>query len=206
MIICTAYKAGGAYDGADIEQLQWQVRVHADRLLWVFSDSEVAPATRRVKHSYPGWWCKMNLFDPTICDNDLFYMDLDTMIRGNIRPMIAELIKGKHPPMILNDVYRPLGKQSSVMYIPHRFKQQVWNMWSKKPNEWMHRFEVGGDQAFLELFPIWRELDYWFPSVFASYKAEVLPGTPRGEKAPVVFFHGKPKPRDIKWTLPAIKK
>ena len=199
MIICTAYRAGGVYDEEDIRQLARQIAVHSDRILWVFTCDKIDyPHVIRHGYEYPGWWCKMSLFDTALSPHDLFYVDLDTMIRRDIRELV-QILEDMDRAFILRDVYRRGGLQSSVMYIPHRYKPLVWKEWRVHPLAWMSRFKQEGDQGFLEKFSFWHFFQPKLANYFASYKEDVLKQTPAGRLAPVVFFHGQPKPRDLQW-------
>ncbi|MCV5389226.1 hypothetical protein OFC62_31375, partial [Escherichia coli] len=70
-----------------------------------------------------GWWAKIELFRPDITD-DLFYLDLDTVIAGDIRPIL------ENPPTsftMLRDFYHPQYRGSGALWIPNSVKAHIWS-------------------------------------------------------------------------------
>lgn len=157
-----------------------------------------------LKHNWPGWWSKMELFRPDLA-GDCLYMDLDTTIVGDLSD-IASVDCLTVPA----DFYWPGTRkiQSSFMFIPDRCRNQIWKAWTENPKRHMrecvtrHRW---GDQGFLQRY--WKDAQRWqevLPGQVISYKCHVrrrksarefgtgyLP-----ENARVVCFHGKPRPWD----------
>src|SRR5690606_11441757 len=74
-----------------------------------------------------GWWSKMELFNPDgpLGSEDLFYMDLDTVIVGDLNRLIAA-VRGRRNLVMLSDFYHPEHPASGVMYIPARAKARIW--------------------------------------------------------------------------------
>lgn len=146
---------------------------------------------------WPGWWSKMELFAPRV-GGDLLYLDLDTVLVGDLAPLV-EAAAAQRSPVLMRDVYRPKGLQSSIMWIPDEAKDQVWGEFSNAPRMWMDVERKGGDQAFLERFWItkarrWQDI---IPGAVVSWKVDCRRGAvPAG--ASVVAFHGKPRP----WATP----
>ncbi|MBB6413742.1 hypothetical protein [Mesorhizobium sangaii] len=65
-----------------------------------------------LRHGWPGWWAKMELFRPELRDDWLVF-DLDTSIVGSLADMAAV-----EDPVIMRDVVRPGSLQSSIMANP----------------------------------------------------------------------------------------
>jgi hypothetical protein len=138
---------------------------------------------------WPGWWSKMNLFNPALIDDDLLYFDLDTVVLGDL----DQFNVGR--TTTLSDFYRPHLPASGFMYIKHEDKRAVWDEWMRNPERHMARCvtrERWGDQGFLrDLLPHQR-WESVLPGKVVSYKVHCQKGVPPG--AAVVCFHGKPRP------------
>lgn len=82
-----------------------------------------------------GWWAKIELFRPDITD-DLFYLDLDTVIAGDIRPILED------PPTsftMLRDFYHPQYRGSGALWIPNSVKAHIWSAFWQDPEGWIAR-------------------------------------------------------------------
>ena len=199
MIVATVYKTGGAYTPEHVRMLE--DALGADVPLTVYTDdlemlSKRGSFARQLTYHLPGWWSKMELFNPALPD-DIIYFDLDTAFRR--RPKL--LLDPVRQPMILRDFNRPDGLQSSVMAIPHYFKAFVWKHWMEGPEEWMELLGADGlgDQAFLEKvsYKFWGILQDRYPGEYVSWKVDQLAGRSLPPVARVIVFHGQPKPWDI---------
>lgn len=196
MRVAFVLRSGGEYRPEHVDRLAKQVRAHlpgAD--IVCFSNVDVPVERIPLRHDWPGWWSKMELFRPDI-EGDLLFMDLDTAIVGSLADMAAAT-----GPVIMRDVYRPQGLQSSIMAIPHAIKGQVWQAFTARADRHMRRYRRGGDQAFLENHTVirWRRWQDICPGQLVSYKADVkrLGHVPAGARA--VVFHGKPRPWEVGW-------
>lgn len=142
-----------------------------------------------MKFTWQGWWSKMNMFDPTLIDDDLLYLDLDTVVLGDLEQFNV----GK--TTMLSDFYRPDLPASGFMYIAHKDKSKVWAEWMKSPERHMQRCvtrEYWGDQGFLrDVLPTQRWQDV-LPGKVVSFKVHCQKKLP--EDAAVVCFHGEPRP------------
>ena len=197
-LVATVLRTGGRYTREHVRMLEDQLGPQVP--LTVFTDDEVLLRERgalavQLKYKYPGWWSKMELFNPDT-EGDIIYFDLDTaFIR---RPKL--LLHRVDVPMILRDVYRPDGLQSSVMCIPQYFKTYIWDQWQIAPAMWMTDLRDGGDQAFLEACgkQHWKRIQDIYPGEYLSWKADGLDdGRVPPTFARVIVFHGEPKPWDI---------
>jgi hypothetical protein len=142
-----------------------------------------------------GWWNKLYLFAPEAFPKGerVIYFDLDTVITGPLDWLAAY----NGPFAILRDVYRPNGLQSSVMAWESGAQEMIWRAW----NAYGRPEAEGGDQAWIEHCSIWMEqpLGIWqhlFPGRFRSYKVDCRTQIPKGTS--VVFFHGHPRPHEVK--------
>jgi hypothetical protein len=147
--------------------------------------------TRPLKYRWPGWWSKMEAYDPEI-EGDVLLMDLDTMVRR--MPALPAVTT------VLPDFYRPDDKRligSGFVFATAQDRARIWTAWRRGTPGHMARCntrECWGDQGFLATFlsgaPRWG-------SNIVSYKIHCRPqGVP--ERADVICFHGQPRP----WATP----
>lgn len=152
-----------------------------------------------MKYSWPGWWSKMELFCPDI-EGDIFYLDLDTTILGDIQDFATF---GK--TALLSDFYRPKHLQSSMMYLTAADREHIWRQWIAAPDAIMARYAAkptgqNGDQNFIEFALTGRPVARWqeeFSGRVLSFKVDVQ-GKPTPPKPDVLIFHGRPRP----WFVP----
>lgn len=197
--VVTVLRSGGEYTENHVLRLRDQVLRHnPDVRFVVLADVSVAgcEVIPLVENRWLGWWSKMELFRPDLPLGDVLYMDLDTTVCGSLEEFF-----GRSYPLIMRDVYRPHGLQSSVMWIPQAERAMVWLRWMAAPEHHMARHQSGGDQEFLET--VWlskaRRWQDWLPGKIVSYKADnVAQQGARG--ASLVVFHGRPRP----WQVPEI--
>lgn len=144
-----------------------------------------------VQSTWPGWWSKMELFDPAI-NGDILYFDLDTIIVGPIDELFTGYLT------LLADFNVPKLVETGVMFLPEVDREEVWSAWSSDPQAVMKKYRTDG--AFLREFYSdayrWQDV---LPGKLVSYKNHCRQVVPRD--ASVVCFHGRPKPKDIGWKL-----
>lgn len=142
-----------------------------------------------------GWWAKMELFlafqGPTL------FFDLDTIIRSDASCIVANAAKKEF--VILRDFYRgrqdKSAMQSSVMWWSGDMRW-VWDRWQSSGG----KSSLRGDQDFLEecFRDTGKSAEFWqdvAPDYFCSFKADIRDATTKSQ-APVVCFHGSPRPWD----------
>jgi len=205
-LILTVLRHGGEYKVEHVQRLFRQAPG-----LMVLSDVDV-PGVPRIpmRNRWPGWWSKMNLFDPDI-PGDLLYMDLDTTVVGEI-----DDLRETGRTTMLADFYWPERLASGFMYLTEADRAKVWNLWGESPDHHMVRHRQGGDQSFIaSVLPDALRWQDTHPGRVVSYKAHIAaPGMagfnsrrsqgdgfiPAG--ASVVCFHGSPRPweaENLKW-------
>ncbi|MFL1404184.1 hypothetical protein ACJO2E_02420 [Marinobacter sp. M1N3S26] len=189
-------RSGGEYTPAHVQWLARQVPG-----LKCLSDAPVPGVeTIPLRHPWPKWWAKLALFEPEAIPGDLLYIDLDTVIIGDLAEFEAV-----GQTTMLSDFYWPARPASGLMYIAEADKAQVWERWLADPAGHMARKRGRGgigDQGFLAevLAPArWQDL---IPDRVVSYKVNCRRGLPPG--ADVVCFHGKPRPWGV--NLPWVPK
>ena len=188
MIPVTVLRSGGEYDARHVRWLAKQVPG-----LVCLSDVRVQGVlTVPIRHDWPKWWSKMNLFSDAI-DGDLLHIDLDTVVLGSLDAFDVRRTT------MLSDFYRPHLLASGLMYIKQEDKAAIWAAFLSDPKGHMkrhERFPLIGDQGFLNgriKAQRWQDV---LPGQVASYKVHCLNGpTPT---AKVVCFHGQPRPWGVR--------
>lgn len=156
---------------------------------------------------YEGWWQKIGLFRPGLLPGDNLYLDLDVVITDSLLPLAALLYES--PGLWARDDFsyslrnprRGLGAEtqrllggpgtvnSSVMLWKDDTARVVWDTFTPAVMG-----EVHGDQNHLSRV-LWPDGIRFIPDPLVnSYKYHVLRGEP---PAPVVVFHGEPKPHQV---------
>lgn len=198
MRILTVLRSGGDFMCGHARALAAQIQRHAFPYeLEVLSDVNV-PGVWRIplKHNWPGWWSKMELFAQRA--EDILYLDLDTVITAGL-----EAITSVNRLTMLRDPYhemrqRPWAIGSGMMFLPEADRAEVWAKWIANPAQHMRDYPKG-DQQFLE--SIWRDkAARWqdlLPGQIVSYKVDVR-RKKLAKDARVVIFHGIPRP----WNTP----
>jgi hypothetical protein len=185
MKIACVLKTGGDYDSDYVAHFLDGLNEHVENFeFMLLAGSE-----------YPGWWSKMELFRPDV-KGDLLYFDLDTMIVGDLDDILAV-----DRLTVLSDFNVPDRMASGMMFIPEYERASIWNEWIADPEGHMRAAGGHGDGGFLAKY--WARAQRWqdiVPGQVVSYKNHVRDkGVPA--EARVVCFHGRPRPRDIRWML-----
>ena len=182
-------RSGGSFGP---EHAQWLAR--QVRGLVCLSDVKVPGVeTIPLKHGWPGWWSKMEMFGPSI-SGDVLMMDLDTVVRS-LPEMPAETT-------VLENFVDPGWMGSGFMFVTEADRARVWDAWIAAPEKHIRanqRWPKWGDQGFLQDF--FGQAPRWGDNV-RSYKVHCKSGVPDGTD--VVVFHGKPRPWDVRlpWIPP----
>ena len=194
-----------SYSPAHVVWLKSQIRRHITlphRFVCLsdinIPDCEVIP----LKHAWPGWWSKIELFRPNIFNGPVFYLDLDTVITQNINNMVK--FKQDKYFLVLKNLFQGEGFGSGLMAWAGDFSK-LYDIFKSNPVQYMREYSKSiyrwGDQAFLQEHlsgtVYFQDL---FPGQIISYlfglrnKSANLPPA----NCKIVCFHGKPKPWDIK--------
>lgn len=204
-MIWTVLRSGGEY-GPDMvarldRQLQNTPGVNPFRTILCLTDLPLhgdSVKTVPMQHRWPGWWSKMELCRPGLWTGDMVYLDLDTVLIGDLDDIVLRT-KGT---IVLRDFFE-LGDAigSGFMRLSQEDRKAIWEEWIKRPDWWMEECRAGGDQKMMETV-IGGHAQRWqdvLPGQIISYKAQMvrkgLTEPPEGTR--VVCFHGKPRP----WTV-----
>lgn len=142
------------------------------------------------------WWNKLNLFSrdtPFAIGDRIFYVDLDTLITGNI----DELLSVRSPKLVvLRDFYYGRAKTatlvgSGLMTWRHGKYCHVWERFMTNPEKHVQQAGTYGDQWWIEQrvsdYEFWQDL---FPDKVVSFKVHCKKGLPHDAK--IVCYHGRP--------------
>lgn len=202
--IACVLKSGGDFDAEDVRELRDQVADNLKRphTFICLSDVEIEGVqTVVLRHGWPGWWSKIELFRPDIFDGPVLYFDLDTWIVGSLDPIVDALPAWG----MLSDFYRPDRVASGVMsFRPNVLTYAVYADFVRGAAVIIR--SQSGDQDFLQFAGTSAvRFQDAFPGRFVSWKehcaktrdaAKARTGTiPEG--AAVVCFHGKPRPWEV---------
>lgn len=154
-----------------------------------------------LKHNWPGWWSKMELYRPGLFKGPVFYVDLDTVILNNIDDMLIPGNGGYF--VILRNLCRNYGFGSGLLAWEGDFSE-LYRIFLQNPEMNMKRFRSSahwGDQGFLQVHlentVFWQD---YYPKAIISYYFDMLK---KGIKEPpkeakIICAQGLPKPWDIK--------
>lgn len=162
---------------------------------YVITDDAASNYPRmRVKPSvHNGWWEKIRLFKPGMFEGRVLFLDLDTILVGDIDDIAAY----DGPFATLHDFWNPKGLGPAVMLFDPKWAEFIYQEWA---GEGFPKHDPRGDQAWIEnrnQGRMRKEVDILqdlFPGRFVSYKTHCTKGIPEG--ASVVCFHGKPRPHE----------
>lgn len=197
MRIVTVLKSGGDFKPVHVQALQRQVNKHAPFASFECLTDMAVPGVecRPLKRGWPGWWSKMEIFDPDM-KGEFLFMDLDSVIVGPLddfapRPKLT----------LLRDFYRD-GKKlkeglgGALIYSSEADRAPIWNDFNIRPSLSM-AMNRRGDQHYFEHFWL-RKGARWqdeLPGQVVSWKVHCQHGVP--PDARVVAFHGFPRPWQV---------
>lgn len=142
------------------------------------------------------WWNKISLFSadlPIPIGQRIFYIDLDTLIVGNIDDLLGH---EQTDIVVLRDFYHGIAQSagtvaSGLMSWNHRQYKYVWSEFIKNPKEAIKRAYPHGDQWWVEhniaQRQFWQDL---YPGQVVSFKMHCRQGLP--PNARIVCYHGRP--------------
>lgn len=117
------------------------------------SDSSHPYPSYNFVQNNPGFWNKVELFRPGLWSGPVLFLDLDTVITGDLAPIIQHcrgqkfLMYRGNPNKDTNITY----PASPVMYW-EQAPTELWDIWNSQPAAvWYKRYAGGslGDQAFI---------------------------------------------------------
>lgn len=184
------------------EHVQWMARMVAEHVtvphrFVCMSDVDVPGVeTIPLLDNLPGWWSKIEMFREF---EQAFYLDLDTVITGNIDHMIMH----EHDFTVLrNFSSTDKNRIGSGLMAWNEYMISLYIRFMTKPEHYMRicvTSECWGDQGFIQSHYEGRmdRFQDLFPGQVVSFKTDLKRGDPSPQNK-IVCFHGKPKPQDVK--------
>lgn len=143
-----------------------------------------------------GWWNKLYLFSEEIkLSGRLFFVDLDTLITGNV----DQIISYDKEFVVLRDFFKAVKDAkatnvgSGLMSFDAHKHSRVWADFIKNPARVIASVKPHGDQAWIQRQVAEKDRTYWqdlFPNQVVSFKVHCRNGLP--ENARIVCYHGVP--------------
>lgn len=218
---CACVIHGNTYDWIYVEKLYNMLCRHISlevRLHVYTEESRPVPAPM-IKHTLndwgisgpkQAWWYKMQLFDTSHHAGPLLYLDLDTVIVGNIDWIFGLPSKWFWSINDFKHLWRPhfQGINSSVMWWDTRNHESVWRDFVQK-NLKQIMGQNRGDQDYLNQCLDFRFVRFFDQNLIKSWRWQCLDGgydfkkrsyrrpntgTDLDENTRIMIFHGKPKP------------
>jgi hypothetical protein len=200
-------KSGGVYSERHVKWLKRQCdQFLPETPFFCLTDIDSIEGVQTIPliANWEGWWSKIELFQ----FDDVFYIDLDTVLVNDIRYMLK--LSGFHALKNFKGHKRwfRVVAQSSIMtwdksprHIYENFRPAIKKRYEnkKKQNNW-------GDQGYINecLKGKFNALQDQFPGRIQSYKLDNL-GTEKPD-ADIICFHGSPRPweANVPW-VPALQ-
>lgn len=94
-IVCVYWKGnfqGRIFLDSDVDMLRRSVEKHIDRPYRFYCltndmNANFNSEKIKLKHNWPGWWSKIELFRPDLPEGRTLYIDLDSHVVGNLGPL-----------------------------------------------------------------------------------------------------------------------
>ena len=214
--VVTVYRTGGDYDPVYVKRLADGVKrslkiPHEFICLSNDSEKHVGLKTIPLRHNWPGWWSKMEVFS---LQGPLLYFDLDTVITGPIDELARWVIDNPGPLLMLRGFYRGdqcsgiMGWSDSFSWIYEQFwinfgDQAIYEVKKNGISMMVGGKHFRGDQEWLKEFYRHRFDQVTIVMVqdimqgIVSYKVDVQPKGKLPTDAKIVCFHGFPRPAEI---------
>jgi hypothetical protein len=136
-----------------------------------------------------GWWNKLFMFQPGRFEGRCMYVDLDTVIVGNLDDIAG--YRGDFA--MISDFYHPQRLGSTLMLWEASKGHEIFARWH---NAGKPQTMPMGDQQYIEsVKPGADRLQNLFPRQIVSFKAHCGAGIPEGAR--IVAFHGLPRPHHV---------
>ena len=117
--VLTVLRSGGEFNAGHVQAMQRQVArwAPAGTMFKCLSDIDI-PGVECIplRHDWPGWWAKLELFRPDLGLGNFLFTDLDNVIVGPI----DDLLNRGHGPHLQR------GGWTALMWLPEWIRGHVW--------------------------------------------------------------------------------
>lgn len=204
-VVCV-YKPGNGFTDEYVYRLRTGVQQHckAPHRFVCLTNERLNVETIPLIRNRTGFWNKLELFRKKLFDDQVVYLDLDTIIGRDV----TDIFTYPHTFTGLNDFADKRAHQFASAFMAWDGRQDLShldeNFTAADIAEYSKDYARWGDQGYIAEdvgVPIDLTRDL-FPDRFVSYKWHVRRQGKVPDTASVVCFHGKPRPADIGWRLP----
>lgn len=204
MVNIGCLKVGTKYGPEYVNRLAAMVKRNTTRPYFFFCATEDSEGIRPeipilpvdTKVGLEGWWHKFSFIDsPFVGFHPLLYLDLDTVIVGNIDPLV-DLTERVYRIAMLRDFYRPETYASGILSLPKNWGKEMFEEFWNNRTAYMSKYR--GDQDAMEAILRKQGIEPYFfqdelPGQVVSYKVHCNQNEYPAD-ARVVCFHGVPRP------------
>jgi len=195
-IYCVLRSGGKDYDERHVRWLKRQCDEYAPGVDFVcltdLQDDIDGVETHPLIHHWPGWWSKIELFRY----EDVFYLDLDTVLLNDIRYMLN--LEGFYALRNFGG-HKLRGRVvmgSGIMSWSGSYRHVYDNFDIRNIDRYKHRQNRWGDQGYIHEQVDYRPIQDAFPGKIHSYKFDGIDQS--NPPSDIVVFHGKPNPWESK--------
>jgi len=217
--VACVYKTGGDYTWSYVDYLAAGVRANVDcsyRFVCLSDakrdDQQFIDEIIPLRCGWPGWWAKFELFQ---LDGPLLYIDLDTVVVGNIDKLIKYIVASDNILVMLRGFYKQdqcsgiLGWNGSLKWVFDTFVNRYMPGAVFQSDPRVLRLTTGqrryrGDQELLRELVASRQVVQFAQDVMTgiySYKVNIRKRRRKREELPsdskIVCFHGRPRPSEL---------
>lgn len=197
ILVTCVYKSGGHYTPDYVYRLRDNLKAVTPNARFVcLSDQALEVDTIPLIHNWSGWWSKIELFRPKLFSEPVLFVDLDTVFRKDITPLMDYPHKFT---AIRNFMHPANGMASAVMAFNGDYSHIYRQFIADRPKRVMAEYRTSAK---------WGDQDYIKQHVTPEYWQDIRRGEVtsvklhrRTAKERIVCFHGKPKPIDVDWDV-----
>lgn len=154
-----------------------------------------------LQHDLPGWWSKLELFNIGAKGQRIVYMDLDTIIKGDI----SFLFTDDHPFSMLKDFNKKVDRLASgvMVFDVGEYQRLLNRVLENRTIMDLYDPKKGGklgDQAYLEDYLGFQptRLQSVYGDIAVSYK---WADEAQKDGASIICYHGSPRPLQTNWSI-----
>lgn len=198
-VLCVLRSGGPDYGPHSVERLQKSLAKHSDARLVCLSDVDVPCERVVLRHDWPGWWSKLELFAYD-WGGSVLYVDLDTTFIDS-----PDRLWRQRFTMLEN--IRKRGEVGSGIMSWSGDYSHLYRAFAANPTKHIAEYVTTakwGDQGFIR-DNLGHPTEFYRRDEAASYKGHCLNRAGRvviPPKVCVVYFHGKPRP----WQVPEVSR
>ena len=198
-VICVL-RSGGIYTQEWVRKLKDGCERNLPKHIFTCLSDVPVPCNRiPLKHDWPSWWAKVEMFRKGVIEDETLYLDLDTVLVGKV-----EILRNGVDFAMLQSFWKHDAVGSGVMYFSgENVPTHIYDKFAKQPKAYIEHHNRNadgvyvGDQAFIsdclgqENIP---RINDYLPGI-KSYKLHCHRRLPKD--ASIVCFHGQPRPTDV---------